>query len=228
MKTKVKDHTHPDYVFEGVKYPSVTQILSVIAKPYLITWANKLGREGKTVNQVTQPSMLAGTLTHALIEKDITRGEEAAAYLNEIYPIEDEIEQSICDDAMHCWSLYTLFKDFYKPTYLAREVTLISRELGFAGTIDAVASIDNELYIIDWKTSDKAYDEYYLQLYAYYALWNKIMEVPVDKVALALLPKKADNFEFHVVSVDKIEHLQDTFEAAKTLHQYQALKRNLF
>ena len=52
---------------DGKVIPGTTTVLSNLAKPYLITWANRLGLEGIDSESVKRGAGDAGTLTHARI-----------------------------------------------------------------------------------------------------------------------------------------------------------------
>lgn len=66
------------------------------------------------------------------------------------------------------WKILTTWRDWYrevKPEILKTETTVFSDN--YAGTIDCVARIGSEVYIIDWKTSQSIWTEYELQVSAY-------------------------------------------------------------
>lgn len=47
------------------------------------------------------------------------------------------------------------------------DITVFSEQYGYAGSVDLIARIDGQLYIIDFKTSQYVWDEYELQVSAY-------------------------------------------------------------
>lgn len=51
----------------GKEVPSVTQVLSILAKPALVRWAWSLGMEGKDYREVRDERMNVGTLVHKRI-----------------------------------------------------------------------------------------------------------------------------------------------------------------
>lgn len=59
------------------------------------------------------------------------------------------------------------FRDAFNPTFLLTEATVYNREYGYAGTLDAMAEIDGEICVIDYKTGKRVYPEVALQLAAY-------------------------------------------------------------
>ena len=149
---------HPVYQDDnGVIYPSVTQILSIVNKPFLVNWANNLGLKGIAVQDANKESTDVGTLTHAFIEGHITREEVST----------DGYSRGTVDQALFCYEGYLIWEEKYHPTYIETEKSFISKEHGYAGTIDAVCKIGDQQYILDWKTSASIYPEYVSQLTAY-------------------------------------------------------------
>ena len=64
------------------------------------------------------------------------------------------------------------FIDWYKevkPEILRTECTVVNEACGYAGTVDIVAKIGGDVWIIDLKTSQYVWSEYELQLSAYKA-----------------------------------------------------------
>ena len=61
--------------------------------------------------------------------------------------------------------------------WLGSEKKVYSKLWNYAGTIDALARINGELYVIDFKTSAKIYKEYYLQVYGYAQAVHEMVNV---------------------------------------------------
>ena len=83
---------------------------------------------------------------------------------------------------------FTRWVEEVKPKFLSSEITVISEKHNFAGTVDCVAEIDGQVWIIDWKTSANIYPSMEAQLSAY-------------KVALKEMGKKVDNAKLAVLQV---------------------------
>lgn len=89
------------------------------------------------------------------------------------------------------WEAICSFKawaDENKPKFLMQEMTVISKEHGYAGTVDCVAQIGDQVYIIDWKTSQYIWPEYEIQISAY-------------KQALKEMGKKTENAKLAVLQI---------------------------
>lgn len=104
------------------------------------------------------------------------------------------------------------FKNWYdetKPKFIMQETTVISEKYNFAGTVDAVAKIGDQLYIIDWKTSQYVWPSMEAQLSAYKQALKE-MGRKVDGVKLAILQigyrKNKKGFKFTEVE-DQFEEL---------------------
>ena len=54
-----------------MKKPSVTQLLDLIAKPALISWANKQGLMGIDTSEKRKKILLNGTSLHSQIENEL-------------------------------------------------------------------------------------------------------------------------------------------------------------
>jgi hypothetical protein len=54
-----------------------------------------------------------------------------------------------------------------KPEFILNETTVISKEFNFAGTVDCVAKIGDQIWIIDWKSSQYIWPSMEAQISAY-------------------------------------------------------------
>jgi hypothetical protein len=173
---------HPKYKLDGEHIPSVTQILNdIIAKPFLIKWANNLGLNGKTLNDENNNAFAIGTLTHAFIEGELTNtGVDTEGYTAEQIVI-----------AKRCLSSFNKWKKNKNIEVIMLESPFISKIYEYGGTIDAVLKIDGVLTILDWKTSSSISLDYKLQLMAYLILLNENNIYP-SKVSIIRLSKEGD------------------------------------
>lgn len=132
----------------------------MIAKPEFYRWYAKFG--WKHCTRVRDDRAAYGTRFHKEIQ-NFLEGKEV--WLDNV-----EMQET-----------FQVFLDWYeshdiKPEGL--EVRLFNDELGVAGTCDFVGFFDGELWVIDWKTSKRVYDNYGLQVAIY--LW--MYEQQYDKV----------------------------------------------
>jgi len=166
---KIKTVTFLDeryYLDEKIQayYPSVTTITDVYPKGFgYIKWLKDLGSNS---DQVLKEAGEQGTLIHDAIGsffhgKEITWADDNG---NAKYNMEQ-------------WNMLMRFYEFYKtykPNPIAIEYSMVDGELGFGGTLDFVGIINNQVWLIDWKSSNGVYRSYELQISAYVTMWNKL------------------------------------------------------
>ena len=144
-----------------IKKPSVSQLLSLLDKPALLNWANKIGLEGKTLLDIRRQNMSAGTNLHKQVER----------WLINKTPIENAAYQE---------SVVNFFSD-----NTIMEVEKQIEHDKFCGRIDVKYQTANgDVYICDFKTNQsRVYRENKLQLAAYR------MSEGCDKVAIISIPE---------------------------------------
>ena len=172
--------------------PSVTTILGILNKPALIPWAVKLSveylekvmRAGKTYTpekflemldaaksrhrKIKQAAAITGTQVHDMLEKHI---------LARLAGVKPPKETHICYKAFVIW------EEKEKWEWIASEETVWSKK-GYAGTLDAIAKKDGETWLIDFKTSNRIYEEYIMQLAAYKHAYEERTGTKVDKAGI--------------------------------------------
>jgi len=87
----------------------------------------------------------------------------------------------------------------------------------YAGTVDAVATINGEYSVIDWKTSKAVYPEYYLQVAAYAKALEDMEGRPVDSAYILRCDKKTGKFQ--CVQSENFELDFDAFLASQRLRR---------
>jgi len=142
------------YLINGIRYPRVTRIKSIINNPGLVGWQVTVGR--KKSNEIMKKRGDFGTLIHKLIQ--VTLKGETVDLSN--YDEEANVTMKLFDDF--------LTEHEIKPKLLEQHLWLeLSKEYRYAGTVDFVGYVDGKLMILDWKTSKAIYDDMWLQLAAY-------------------------------------------------------------
>lgn len=159
-------HVHPTYRSSaGKALPSVTQILGIVAKPYLVPWANKLGKQGIDSDVLLKRSASIGTLAHALVQ----------GYLNNEEVSVEGFPVTHVEAAKNALASFMKWKHAethsVRPILLEQEMT--SETYGFGGTLDAVLKVDGMTYIVDFKTGRSIHKEYMAQLAAYKLLYDE-------------------------------------------------------
>lgn len=175
-----------------MKKPSVTQLLDLMAKPALISWANKLGLQGIDIKEKRKKSLAKGSSMHAQIERTC-KGEQG---------FEREI------DAMS-------FANFLQDKQVISMEQDIETEW-FVGRYDAAIIHDDEYYIVDYKSGfkNRIYLEYKLQLVAYtMAIPASMAIVPIPQ--FHLVPVEIINrepYEQMLIQLSKLWHLKKEIE----------------
>jgi genome maintenance exonuclease 1 len=121
---------------ENKKLVSITSVISHYSKEKFAKWRERVGEE--EANRVTKRATSRGTDTHTLIENYLLNQD-----LPEVQPISDHLFKMAKPTLNRINSIRTL------------EGALYSEVLGVAGTVDCIANFDEELAVIDFKTSAK-------------------------------------------------------------------------
>ena len=174
-----KQITLPDaryYRRNGKYYPSIIYVLSYYPKgKHFQDWLKKVGY---SADWIVKKAGEEGTQVHEMIE-DYLNGEELNFLQNGIPMYNPDI-----------WQMFLKFVDFweeYKPTLIETEVHLFSDELKVAGTCDMVCELNNELWIIDFKTSNHLQTTYDLQTAVYGKMYEECYGKKADRYGVLWL-----------------------------------------
>jgi hypothetical protein len=189
LKKSAKAHTIYKLA-DGTRVCGVTTILSVLAKPALIKWANNLGLQGIDSNKYTDAAARIGTLAHYMVQCYLTAEETDFSEYSK-----DEIDQA--ENALISffeWEKGHVIKPIFN------EKGLVSEKYRFGGTIDCYAEIDGKFGLIDFKTGKAIYSEMIVQLAAYKELLEE-NDYPVENVRIIRIGRSEDEgFDEKVVS----------------------------
>ena len=158
---------------ELVKLPSITSVISHRNRLKFKEWEEKVGLE--EANRIRRKSTSRGTDAHTLIEEYLNNQDT----FSKVQPLSE-----------------FLFKQA-KPTLnninniLCQEQALYSLQLGIAGSVDCIAEYDDELAIIDFKTSAKAkprhwIEDYFVQCAAYACMLYEMKGIIVKKFVIIM------------------------------------------
>ena len=136
------------YFVEGNAYPSVTTVIGEKKKKSIMEWRRKVGEE--EANAISKRATTRGNKCHKLAEdylsnKPLDRYRDDVLSLGLFHQIRPYIDKI---NNIH-----------------ALEESLYSHTLKLAGRVDCIAEYDNELAIIDFKTSTKFKREEWIQDY---------------------------------------------------------------
>jgi hypothetical protein len=151
------------YYVDGEQVPGVTTVISRFKESgALMHWAWCQGKEGKDFRETKQAAADAGTVAHDMVEHDIY-----GQRFNE-----DGIDPTILSAARGAYEAYKEWKSQTHLSVAEAEMPLVSRVHRFGGTLDAIL-IKEKLALGDWKSSNRVYSDYLLQLAAYEILWTE-------------------------------------------------------
>lgn len=155
----------------GLKYPSITTILSEKGKAVIEKWRQRVGPEA--ANTISRVAAGRGTALHSLAEKYLDNktieltSPLVADLWHKIKPVLDANINNI-----HC-----------------QETRLFSHHLRLAGTVDCIAEYNGRLSIIDFKTStgNKRKDwitSYFMQCAAYAIMYEELAFIPITQLVI--------------------------------------------
>ena len=158
------------YFVEGNAYPSVTTVIGEMKKKSIMEWRRKVGEE--EANAISKRATTRGNKCHKLAEdylsnKPLDRYRDDVLSLGLFHQIRPYIDKI---NNIH-----------------ALEESLYSHTLKLAGRVDCIAEYDNELAIIDFKTSTKFKREEWIQDYfsqetAYAIMFQELTGLKVKQI----------------------------------------------
>lgn len=189
---KIAINGKPEY------YPSVTTILNIVAKPFLVKWYGDLGTREAEYRKWEASER--GTRIHWAWYVMSTGG--VVIFNDYRYPqygdkeierFREESNNNLAiirkqDEMVDVWKLQKLCK-ILKPKFIASEVTVYDEEEKEAGTIDSVIQIEGGTYpvdgrngltlpggtyVVDLKTGKSFDSSAYLQMAAYARMYQKL------------------------------------------------------
>lgn len=145
----------------GVYVPSVTTVLDggYPKSPQFLKWLKENGEDADTIRD---EAGRRGSVVHNLTEA-FDRGAEVLLMNADGTP----------KYKLREWSMLEKYVDFrrrHSASIHAIETNMASAELGYAGTLDRVLTIDGVTYLMDIKTSGSIHETYWLQQAAYHNL----------------------------------------------------------
>ncbi|MCH7577243.1 MAG: hypothetical protein IH822_05560 [Chloroflexi bacterium] len=211
VRTARKPHQRY-YARDGTLLPGVTTILSVINKPALPVWANKLGFQRINSTEFLIHVADAGTLSHHLIEARLTGAEQDASGY-------DDDQVSMAQNALSSFGAWAEGKSLETHE---TELVLVSEAHRYGGTLDWFGLVDGTPCLIDFKTSARIFDDHLFQLSAYFQLLTENGYEVAEARIVRLSRDASEEFSERVLSSSEIEPYFAVFKAA--LNLYNAMK----
>ena len=221
--------------------PSVTSVLTVIAKPALMAWSRNtalesmrlrlLEHEGQVLTRevlgrAAEEARLHPTNVQNRAAQHGARGHEAFEHVVRGTQPRPDVPPELAG-AVHSFERWWGGSGFQLAS---AELVVRSERYGYAGQCDAVAvrpaasvtaahlppSEGVALAVLDWKTSNAIYTEYALQVSAYAKALEEMCEhaLPVHEAWVVRIGKQGNGADFEARRVTDVEQAFLTFRAA--------------
>ena len=197
---------------DGTIVPGATTIVGQLDKTFLVKWANKLGKEGKDVEEYTKQKARLGTLIHNIIQSHLLQRElDISAYSD------DELS---CGDK--AYFRYLEWEKQHTIEEVEIEKELVSELYKYGGYLDLYCKLDGKYTVIDIKTSKNISIDQEIQVSSYAQL---LMEnnLPIDKIMILNLGKE-DNSKLQVKEISKSDMVKYFKMFIKLLDVYYTKK----
>jgi len=220
-----------EYILDNLPLIGTTTIIGMKKKDFLMYWTVKemykylktnwklskkytgdekeeLLMSGKTAwTRKKDKALDSGTIAHDMIDDSIRSGEREDP---------EEIEN---EEVRNAYQAFIDWEKEHKIEYLASEIIVGSRKNWVAGTIDAVAMVDDRLEVLDWKTSNQLSEDVFLQTASYrMCLEEGGVEGEIGRRCVRF-DKKGNGFEDYVIPSDYNKDIR-TFLSLLTTYRW--------
>ena len=182
---------------KGEKVVGVTTALGILAKPALIPWAYKRGKDGLELYESRDKAANVGTIVHARI----------MAYYKGYEIDNSNIAPDVWEASNNSMKS---FMEWAEPRDIKPEIIeepMVSDGYGYGGTPDLYGIMDGQKTLLDFKTGSGLYEEHFIQLAAYGYL-VAIHGYKVKKIVILNIPKTNDD-AFTVKSISAVDESQE-------------------
>ena len=107
------------------------------------------------------------------------------------------------DKVVNGITAFLKFQKEHKAKWIESERYVYSKKYKFAGIMDAVAKIDGEMVLVDFKSSNGIYDEMKFQVAGYQIAYEEEMEKKMDKRVIIRFGKEDGEFEMKILDEDE-------------------------
>ena len=188
----------------GDKYPSVTTVTGLLTRDHIKLWRERVGAE--EANKISTVAARRGTKMHSLFEQYLRQEEEL-------------VFENILDQAM--FNAVQPVLDDIVP--IALEAGMYSDSLQMAGQVDCVGLWDDELCIIDFKTSAKYKEEYmadpwFHQMTAYAIMVEELTGEVIDSIVAVVAVDGGGVQVFEADPREYVDKLYDLRQRYANLH----------
>ena len=162
---------------QGNKLKSITTVLGAKKKEALLEWRRRVGEE--EANRISHHAATRGSAVHDICER----------YLNNE---ENYLKGESMPHVLFSWKTIRKVLDARVDNIVAQETPLYSDTLRVAGRVDLIGEFDNNLSIIDFKTSSriKSREEistYFMQACAYSFMLQELTEIEIEDLVVLMV-----------------------------------------
>ena len=191
--------------------PSVTKIIDNIVPVYLTKWAANEGaawfkrnaQRGWNLNDEEDVEKIVKGIAnaHIVISKTaLNIGRVVHGYIEEVIEwslgeLSDMPEMPEDEAAVNSIQAFGKWVRENDVEWVATEERIYSKKYKYAGTVDAVAMIDDKFSVIDFKTSKQIYKSYKLQVYAYKQAIEEMYGEEVESCWILRFDKATGKFQ---------------------------------
>lgn len=194
-------------------WPSVTQIVGVIAKPQLMAWYAKVGTE--EAKRVLDSTGDLGTQVHADIFNRLSGS-----------VVDTTVITDTAKEMTDCF--FEKFAEPFKAKPIELEKKVVSEEHRYHGTFDGIIECEGLIkgigyhkgpILVDWKTSSGIYDTMGIQLGGY---WLATPNAPKHGLIVRIDKKKNKKGKYTIQAkgFKDLEHYADLFLNARALWDF--------
>lgn len=191
------ENINSPYNYDNHAVPRVTDIIGIFQNEQLLKWSNSLGFRKLNYEQELNRLANIGTLVHAEIDNFIKNKIEGTTEGFKAF--------------LRWWNDINKGN---KVKIIYNEYTVIGKNFG--GTIDLLISINDRLYIVDFKTSNVITYKHFLQLAAYRYLLQSEKSVIVDGVIILQLNKYKPEYQEYMINIKNYDQYQFIESCEKT------------
>ena len=202
---------------DGVYYPSVTTILQYMPRNQF--FENWLKDVGHNADLIARHAAKEGTQVHEAVE-DLVLGREVAWM--------DDYGRAKYSEIT--WIQICRFAEFWKkhnPKLISSEEFVYSDTHKYAGTADLLVEMDDEVWLLDIKTSKHLHKSYNLQLSAYATAMEEMKGITIDRTGIIWLKahtrsesKKAGVYQGKGWQIKTIDEIQKNFDLFKAIYEF--------
>lgn len=210
------------FLADGTRVPGVTTLLQPLKGDpgALMNWAWKLGKEGKDYREERDHAAGIGTIGHEYIDADI-HGREPQKFTAEEFRVDQATFDAMLVKAATSLQAYRSWKAGVKLEIIETEMQMVSEVYRYGGTPDALARLNGELILLDWKTSNHIYPEYIAQISAYAQLWAECRGELPTSAHLLRVGKDEGDFHYHCWPRSVLDTGWRAFRAAQECYELQ-------